>query len=68
VVCDNCPLRYAIYGVFGWCPACDAHNSLQILLKNLELAGKELALAETVDNELADHLIGDALENLNGSD
>ena len=40
------------------------HNSLQILRKNLELDDKELALAETVDNELADHLVGDALKNL----
>ena len=64
VVCDHCTLRYAIYGVFGWCPDCGIHNSLQILLKNLELARKELALAESVDKELATHLIGDALENV----
>lgn len=64
VVCENCTLRYAIYGVFGWCPDCGTHNSLQILTKNLELAKKELALAESVDKELADHLIGDALENV----
>jgi hypothetical protein len=64
VVCDSCTLRYAIYGVFGWCPDCGAHNSVQILAKNLELAGKELALAESVDRELADHLVGDALENV----
>jgi hypothetical protein len=64
VFCDNCTLRYAIYGVFGWCPDCGAHNSIQILAKNLELANKELALAQSVDKELADHLIGDALENV----
>ena len=64
VVCDNCTLRYAIYGVFGWCPDCGVHNSLQILTKNLELAKKELALAEGADKELGDHLIGDALENV----
>jgi hypothetical protein len=64
VVCDGCTLRYAIYGVFGWCPDCGAHNSLQILNKNLELASKELALAETVEKDLAEHLIGDALENV----
>lgn len=64
VVCDKCTLRFAIYGVFGWCPDCGAHNSLQILSKNLELARKELILAETVDAEMADHLIGDALENV----
>jgi len=64
VVCDNCTLRYAIYGVFGWCPDCGVHNSLQILIKNLELAKKELALAKSADTELANHLIGDALENV----
>ncbi|MFZ0964125.1 MAG: hypothetical protein WAO35_24935 [Terriglobia bacterium] len=64
VLCDNCTLRYAIYGVFGWCPDCGVHNSLQILTKNLELAKKELALAESLDKELADHLVGDALENV----
>jgi len=64
VVCDNCTLRYAIYGVFAWCPDCGIHNSVQILMKNLELAKKEIALAESVDKEMADHLIGDALENV----
>lgn len=64
VLCDKCTLRYAIYGVFGWCPDCGVHNSLQILAKNLELANKELKLAETAEAELANHLIGDALENV----
>lgn len=63
VVCENCTLRYAIYGVFGWCPDCGIHNSRQILTKNLELAQKELVLADAVEGELAEHLIGDALEN-----
>jgi hypothetical protein len=64
VVCNKCTLRFAIYGVFGWCPDCGAHNSLQILSKNLELARKELTLAKTVDTEMAEHLVGDALENV----
>jgi hypothetical protein len=64
VTCDRCTLRFAIYGVFGWCPDCGAHNSLQILSKNLELAKKEFALAATVEADLAEHLIGDALENV----
>jgi hypothetical protein len=34
------------------------------LNKNLELAKKELALAATVDTDLAEHLVGDALENV----
>ena len=64
VICDACTLRYAIYGVFGWCPDCGIHNSVQIYSKNFELARKELSLAETVEKDLADHLIGDALENV----
>jgi len=63
ISCDSCTLRYAIYGVFGWCPDCGVHNSFQILVKNLELARKELALAATAESDLANHLIGDALEN-----
>jgi hypothetical protein len=63
ITCDSCTLRYAIYGVFGWCPDCGVHNSLQILVKNLELARKELALAASAEADLANHLIGDALEN-----
>ena len=35
VVCDKCTLRYMIYGVFGFCPDCGAHNSLQILGQEL---------------------------------
>ncbi len=63
ITCDSCTLRYAIFGVFGWCPDCGVHNSLQILVKNLELARKELALAATAEADLANYLIGDALEN-----
>jgi len=64
VTCDNCTLKFAIYGVFGRCPDCGTHNSLQILSKNLELAKRELALAATDDADLAEHLVGDALENV----
>jgi hypothetical protein len=63
VICDGCTLRYAIYGVFAYCPDCGQHNSLQILEKNLELAGKQLALAATLDGDLAGQLVADALEN-----
>ncbi len=63
VVCDECTLRYAIYGVFAFCPDCGIHNSRQILDKNLELAEKELALAANAEKELANYLISDALEN-----
>jgi hypothetical protein len=63
VVCENCTLRYAIYGVFGYCPDCGVHNSRQILTKNLELAKKELTLSDAAEGDLAEHLTGDALEN-----
>jgi hypothetical protein len=59
----HAPSDTAIYGVFGWCPDCGVHNSLQILNKNLELARKELALAASADPDVATYLIGDALEN-----
>jgi hypothetical protein len=57
-------LRFAIYGVFGWCPDCGRHNSLKILSKNLELVRKELNLARAAEKELAEHLIADALKNV----
>jgi len=63
LVCSECGLRYAVYGVFGYCPDCGSHNSSQILDANLDLALKELALASTLEGPLADQLIADALEN-----
>ena len=63
VTCASCTLRYAVYGVFAVCPDCGAHNSVQMLEKNLELATKQIALAASVDAELAEYLINDALEN-----
>lgn len=63
VVCDRCTLRYTIYGVFGFCPDCAVHNSLQILNKNLELVQKLLAVAETQEAQVSQHLIENALED-----
>jgi hypothetical protein len=61
IACDQCTLRYAIYGVFAWCPDCGIHNSLQILGNNLDFARKKLALAESVEPDLAATVVGDAL-------
>jgi hypothetical protein len=61
IVCDQCTLRYAIYGVFGWCPDCGVHNLIQILTKNLDLARRKLALVTSVEQELSETLIADAL-------
>lgn len=63
VVCERCTLRYMIYGVFGFCPDCRVHNSLQILIKNLELVGKLLSVAETQELAVADSLITNSLED-----
>jgi hypothetical protein len=63
IVCDQCGLRYAIYGVFAWCPDCGVHNSLQILAKNLETATKRLALAQS-EKDLAEALVADALSGI----
>jgi hypothetical protein len=63
VVCDKCTLRYTIYGVFGFCPDCGVHNSLQILNKNLELVQKLLAVADTLEQPVSQHLIENALED-----
>lgn len=63
VVCEQCALRYMIYGVFGFCPDCRVHNSFQILKKNLELVGKILAVAETQEQAVAQSLIANGLED-----
>jgi len=63
VVCDRCTLRYTIYGVFGYCPDCAAHNSLQILNKNLELVEKLLVFADDQEPKAARHLTENALED-----
>lgn len=64
LICDQCTLHYAIFGVFGFCPDCGVHNSRQILDSNLELALKELLLAEeSSDEALSEYLVSDALEN-----
>ncbi len=64
VVCDVCTLEYAIFGVFAFCPDCGTHNSVQILLKNMELVEKEIGLLSTInDLELVKRLTDDALEN-----
>lgn len=64
VTCEICTLEYAIYGIFAFCPDCGAHNSLQILNKNLELVQKMLTFAATLqDQEMGQRLIENALEN-----
>lgn len=63
IVCDTCTLRYAIYGVFGFCADCGAHNNLNILDANLRLVTKTLMLAATVDADIKRNLVENALED-----
>lgn len=63
VVCDQCTLRYMIYGVFGFCPDCGAHNSLQILRANLQLVEKMLAIAEMQEPTVAQSFVENSLED-----
>jgi hypothetical protein len=62
VVCDCCRFRFTIYGVFGYCPACRSHNSVQILDRSLAVAEKLLDRAsKEEDPELESQIVGDAL-------
>lgn len=63
VTCDTCTLEYAVYGVFAFCPDCRAHNSFQILDRNLTLARRMIDLSQTVDPGLQRHLMENALED-----
>jgi len=63
VDCEQCRLRYMIYGVFGFCPDCGVHNSFQILKKNLAIVEKLLTVAETQDKTVAQSLIENGLKN-----
>ena len=63
VVCAICTLRYAVYGVFAFCPDCGLHNSGQILERNLEMVDKMLELAKGLDAQMASSLIENALED-----
>ena len=63
VVCDDCTLRYSVYGVFAFCPDCGRHNSLQILERNIEFVEKMLDLAVNTESDISRMLIEDGLEN-----
>ena len=63
IECAGCQLRYAVFGVFAFCPDCGGHNSLQILGKNLEVAAKMLDMATTAEPEMVVRLTENALED-----
>lgn len=61
LVCVNCTLSYAVYGVFAFCPDCREHNSLQIYLANLDVVTKLLAMIATVDKDIKEALVESCL-------
>lgn len=63
IECSNCTLKYAVYGVFGFCPDCGQHNSMQILQKNLKVVQKMLDVAKLIEHDTAERIIQNALES-----
>lgn len=63
ITCSNCTLDYTIYGVFGYCPDCGIHNSLQILNANYDLILKILDLSLNADPAIKAKLIENSLED-----
>lgn len=63
IECEECTLKYAIYGAFGFCPDCGAHNSKQIVLANFDLILKMLDLATESEMNIKSKLIENALED-----
>ncbi|MBI4959084.1 MAG: hypothetical protein HY915_06285 [Desulfovibrio sp.] len=64
LVCANCSLCYAVYGLFAFCPDCGSHNSLQILEKNFELAQKILHANEGSETDVAQAIQAAALTQI----
>jgi hypothetical protein len=63
ITCSNCTLKYAVYGVFAYCPDCGEPNTLQIFHENLKLVRKCIEISKTLEKEVAQILIEDAFEN-----
>ena len=64
VDCTNCTLKYAVYGVYAYCPDCGKRNVHQILDKNLDTAEKILRMGVQEDGTLREALIGNALTSV----
>lgn len=63
ITCPNCTLKYAVYGIFAYCPDCGMHNSLQILNENLTVIQKIIDLSNSTDVEITQKLIENGLED-----
>ena len=64
IECTNCSLKYAVYGVYAYCPDCARHNSVQILDNNLEISVKLLELSSSNEATLANTLLRNSLTDV----
>ncbi len=69
VICDQCGLEFAVYGVFASCPDCGQLNALKVLLSSLETAKKKLALSKDrgLEQDLRRDFLKDALASSIGA-
>jgi hypothetical protein len=60
VVCDQCGLEFAVYGVFATCPDCGQLNAFTIFRRSIDVSRKRLSLA-TLDESLQDEQLAKAI-------
>jgi Zn ribbon nucleic-acid-binding protein len=63
ITCGNCTLKYAVYGVFAYCPDCGEPNTFQIFHENIKVILKAIENSKSVDPELAQNMIENAFED-----
>jgi Zn ribbon nucleic-acid-binding protein len=54
VICDNCGLHFAIFGVFAGCPDCKRLTTMSVFTKSLEVARKRLGLVDNIPENESD--------------
>jgi len=64
VVCEECGLVFSIFGIFGYCPDCGIHNSLQFLETNMRLCKQALDLEFPEGFSFPLDLTNDSLANI----
>ena len=64
VECSSCTLKYAVYGVYAFCPDCGKHNAVQMLEDNLDISGRLIDLIASSDDVLTDKLISRSLADV----
>ena len=65
LTCDTCQRHYGVYAIGLFCPDCGARNFSVHFSRETELVAKQIALAESTDDEeLAYRLLGNAHEDV----